>query len=124
LGKYKGKELVTSIGRYGPYVRHGNQFYSLDDDTNVLEISKEEAIEVIKNAKKRKKKKTIQSFENGKIKVLRGPYGPYISRGRKNVSVPKDKDPSKLTLKECKQLLKNPKKYSKRSKKSASRKKS
>ena len=41
------------------------------------------------------------------VKILNGPYGPYIQKGNKRVPVPKDKVPQKLTAKECGEIVKN-----------------
>jgi DNA topoisomerase I len=37
--------------------------------------------------------------------VLNGRYGPYVTNGKKNAKVPKDRDPKSLTLAECAQLI-------------------
>ena len=62
-------------------------------------------IELIEAKRNAEASKTIKSFpENDKVKVLNGRYGPYIQVGKRNVRIPKDKDPASLTLKECLQL--------------------
>ena len=44
-------------------------------------------------------------FEEAGITVLKGRYGPYVTDGKKNASVPKDRQPEDLTLEECKELI-------------------
>ena len=49
--------------------------------------------------------KKILFFDNEGIEVLNGRYGPYVTNGSKNAKVPKDKEPSDLTLRDCEELL-------------------
>lgn len=102
VGEHEGKEVVAAIGRYGPYVRFDSKFYSLDKEDDPVSITLDRAVELIKAKQSAEEKKIIKEFpENEDIKVLRGRYGPYISAGKKNVKIPKDKDPESLTLQEC-----------------------
>lgn len=48
---------------------------------------------------------TIQEWPAAGIKVLNGRFGPYITDGKKNAKIPKDREPAKLTLDDCEQLL-------------------
>ena len=130
LGEFEEEEVVADIGRFGPYVRHNSKFYSIPKDMDPYEIKFDEAVELMKKKREADKQKTIKEFEHeGKaIKVLRGRYGPYISIGRSNVSIPKKVDAEALTLEEAIELIqahkeKPPKKGGKRKttrKKSAS----
>jgi DNA topoisomerase-1 len=120
IGEYEDEEVKVSIGRFGPYVQHMKKFYGLEKDTNIFEVKLDEAIILIDAKRKADAEKTIQTFEeNADVQVLNGKYGPYIKIGRKNVGVPKDKDPEKLTLEECLEIVKNhvPKKRGKKTKK-------
>ncbi len=116
VGEYEGKEVVAAIGRYGPYVRFDSKFYSLDKEDDPVTVSLDRAIEIIKAKQSAEANRVIKEFaENEDIKVLRGRYGPYISAGKKNVRIPKDKDPESLTLQECLDLAeKAPEKKSRR----------
>ena len=44
-------------------------------------------------------------FEGGAIRILKGRYGPYVTDGKKNARVPKDRDPARITLDEAKRLI-------------------
>lgn len=102
VGKHEGKEIVAAIGRYGPYVKYDGKFYSLGADDDPITVDVARAVEIIKAKQSEEEKRVIKEFaENEDIKVLRGRYGPYISAGKKNVKIPKDKDPETLTLQEC-----------------------
>ena len=102
VGTFEDKEMVAALGRFGPYIRHDGKFYSLTIDLDPLTVNEEEAIKLILNKRKADEEKYIKTFpENPDIQVLKGRYGPYISAGKKNVKIPKDKDPASLTLEEC-----------------------
>ena len=120
-----GKDVKANIGRFGPYVQAGTSFYSLkDDDPYTIELDR--ALEIIKAQDEAKAKALIQDFPNDKIQVLEGRYGPYIKKGRKNYKLPKDTDPSKISLDEIKQIIDNTDKGSKtaKAKKTTSKKSS
>ena len=107
VGEYEDKKITAAIGRFGPYVRWNNLFVSLKKDAGdePLSVTKERAIELIKEKQEQEKNKFIKVFdEDSSIQVLNGRYGPYIKAGKKNVKIPKDKVPEELTLEECRQL--------------------
>ncbi|MBX4199791.1 DNA topoisomerase I, partial [Candidatus Saccharibacteria bacterium] len=64
---------------------------------------KAEALKVIAEKLKAARERVIADF--GVIKILRGPYGPYVTNGKKNARIPKDTDPEKLDEKKAKKLL-------------------
>ncbi|MFO8086355.1 MAG: type I DNA topoisomerase [Bacteroidales bacterium] len=102
IGQYEEHDLVVAIGRFGPYVRHDSKFYSIPKGEEPAHLTKERAIEIIEAKRQREREKTIKEFaEDEKVKVLKGRYGPYISIGKENYRIPKDKDPQELTYKDC-----------------------
>jgi len=107
LGEYEGSVMTVGVGRFGPYVRHDNKFFSLKkgvDDPN--EISSARAIELIEEKREAEKKKVIAIFEGeGELKILRGRYGPYISYKEKNYRIPKSTDPETLTQEACLEII-------------------
>jgi DNA topoisomerase-1 len=104
IGEYEGKTLNVGIGRFGPYVKHDNKFYSLQKDVDdPLEITRERAIELIDAKREGDKKRVINTF--GDISILNGRYGPYISYRKKNYKIPKKTDPATLTEEECMKLI-------------------
>lgn len=100
-----GKDIKANIGRFGPYVQLDKTYASITNE-QVFTITLEEAKQAIKDKLEQKSKNTIQVFDDG-IKVLNGRFGPYITDGKKNVKIPKDKEPEKLTHEECKELIAN-----------------
>lgn len=101
----EGEPVEANIGRYGPYVRYGRKFVSIpkDEDPYTIELSR--ALELIAEKKKADADRVIQSFDDGRIQVLKGRYGPYITDGKKNGKIPKESEPEKLTLAQCEEIL-------------------
>jgi len=117
LGEFEEEVVNVGEGRYGPYVRHKNKFFSIKEQ-NPMTLKLEEAIEIIEKAREEAKNNMIKEFpDNEDVKVINGRYGPYIKVGKKNVKIPKDKDPESLTLEECLELAENVKKSAPRRKK-------
>lgn len=105
LGEYEGYKVTAAIGRFGPYVKFNNLFISIPKEEDPLDITMDRAIELIEIKKEVEANKYIKTWdENPDIQVLNGRYGPYIKAGKKNVKIPKDKEPSELTLAECVEL--------------------
>ena len=108
LGLFEDKPVVANIGRFGPYVLHDKKFVSIPKDMDPYDITGEQAIELIKAKRISDANRTIKLFsENPEIQVLNGRFGPYIKAGKKNVKIPKGKDPKELTLEECLTLAEN-----------------
>ncbi|MEA3449244.1 MAG: type I DNA topoisomerase [Bacteroidota bacterium] len=106
LGKYEGSDIIIGVGRYGPYIRYDNNFFSLKNNDDPYTISKDRAVELIKEGKEKNKKKEIKSFpEDKNIKILKGRYGPYISYKKKNYRIPKGKKPENMSYDECMQIV-------------------
>jgi DNA topoisomerase-1 len=96
------EEITADVGRFGPYIKVGKAYTSIKD-YDPLTINEAEAREALANKKKLEQERNIADF--GKIKILRGPYGPYITDGKKNARIPKDQDPTKINESEAKKLL-------------------
>lgn len=108
MGEFEEKPVVVAIGRFGPYVLHDKKFVSIPKEEDPYTITLDKAIELIQNKRVSDANKTIKAFdENPDILVLNGRFGPYIKAGKKNVKIPKDKDPKDLTLEECVELAAN-----------------
>ena len=110
LGNFEDEEVVSAIGRFGPYLRHKGKFTSLKKDAgdDPLTITLDRAIEVINNQRKIEEERIINRFEGDPlVQVLNGRYGPFIQIGegsrktKQNVRIPKDVDPKKLTRQMC-----------------------
>ncbi|MDE2263046.1 MAG: DNA topoisomerase I [Gammaproteobacteria bacterium] len=100
----EGEPVVANIGRFGPYVKYGSKYVSLKDD-DPYTVTLERALEVIRLKQEADANRLIADFAVDSIQVLNGRYGPYITDGKKNAKVPKDREPKSLTLEECRTLL-------------------
>jgi len=99
-----GQNIEANIGRFGPYIKIGSGYVSLGKE-DPYRVTLETAQELIKADTEKRAKMTIQEFPDAGIKVLNGRFGPYITDGKKNAKIPKDTEPAKLTLEDCKKLL-------------------
>ena len=100
-----GEPISVGIGRFGPYVRFGSKFASIGPDDDPYQIGLERALSIVDAKKKADAARHIKSFEGSEIQILNGRYGPYVTDRKKNARVPKDRNPSDLTLEECQGLL-------------------
>ncbi|RKY92698.1 MAG: DNA topoisomerase I, partial [Ignavibacteriae bacterium] len=108
IGEHEDEEITAAIGRFGPYVKHNGKFYSLKKEYDPHTITLEEAIEVIEAKRKADAEKVIKIFdENPEYQILNGRWGPYLKAGKKNVRLPKDREPDSFTLEECIELAEN-----------------
>jgi DNA topoisomerase I, bacterial len=101
LGTHLGKDVSTSIGRFGPYIKFGSAFISLPKTEDPYHVQLERAVEIIAEAEQKAKEKHILSFDNEGIQVLNGRFGPYICQAGKNYKIPRGTEPKSLTLEDC-----------------------
>ncbi len=126
LGLFEGVDVVVNIGRFGPYAQHDGKFYSLKKEMDPYTVELEEVAPLIEEKRKAAAESTIKIFEKEKIKILKGPYGPYIKQGLRNYKIPKDKleTAANLTIEEVKAIIEelkaNPPKKTARAKKGKS----
>lgn len=125
LGEFEGKDMTVAIGRFGPYIRHDNKFVSIPKDFSPLEITAEEAKELILAKRDADTKKTIKVFEEEpSMMILNGRFGVYISYNKNNYKIPKTvTDPANLTYEECKQIVESQPETTKKGRRTASKKK-
>ena len=98
-----GKDIKANIGRFGPYIVVDKLFMSIKPH-DPMKISEEEAREFYDKKLEQEANKYIQKFPGG-INVVNGPYGPYVTDGKKNARLAKTVDPTKLTEAEAKELI-------------------
>jgi DNA topoisomerase I len=106
VGAFEEKEMVIGIGRFGPYIRHNSAFYSLGKEDDPMTVTSDRAVEIIENKREADAKKVISKFDTDPvISVLNGRFGPYITKGKDNYKIPKDRDPQTLTLEDCEKII-------------------
>lgn len=107
LGEYEGKEVITSSGRFGPYIRFNGKFVSLPKELDPMTVTMDEAVKLILEKREAEAKRHIKKFdEEPELEILNGRYGPYIAYKGSNYKIPKDVVPEDLSLKSCLDIVK------------------
>lgn len=115
-----GEPVLATIGQYGPYVKCGAEIRNLDDWRTVPSLTLEEALHILAQPKVRRgggaaatpraEIKPIQEFgvlpgAEGPVRVLPGRFGPYVTDGKTNATIPKGDDPTTLSADRAQALL-------------------
>ena len=110
-----GEPVSASIGRFGPYVKHGDEFRSIGPGDDVYTIDLARAVELLKEPKQTRRRQAAKTVlrelgtredTNAPVRLYEGRYGPYVSDGATNASLPKGTDPASIGLGEAVELLK------------------
>jgi len=108
VGTLDGQELIASVGRFGPYIRHNGKFYSMNkkiDDPYTVDL--ERAIEIIREKQEKEKGRMVKTFPNvDDLSVLSGRWGVYIKYKGKNYKIPKGVEASGLSSEDCMKIIK------------------
>jgi DNA topoisomerase-1 len=115
LGRHpeSGELIVAGLGRFGPYVKHGTDYRSLAADDDLFTVDLNRALALLAEPKKagrrqaaRRVIRTIAATDGGAaLEVLEGRYGPYVTDGETNASIPAGTDPAALSLEEARGLI-------------------
>jgi len=109
-----GKEIEAAIGRYGPYLRHDGKYGKLQSTRDVFEVGMNRAVDILAQAANRGggrgKAEPIKTLgehptSGGEIKVMPGRYGPYVTDGTTNATIPKDVKPEDVTEAQAIELI-------------------
>jgi DNA topoisomerase I len=109
-----GEPIVANFGRFGPYVKHGDEFRSLERDDDVFSIGLDAAVDLCGSRSSRGgaggRRTVLRELgphprSQAALRVLAGRYGPYVTDGTTNASLPKGTSPDALTLPEAADLL-------------------
>ncbi len=103
LGEYESQEVAINIGRFGPYVKWGEQFISIPKGEELLEIDLNRAIEII-NAKQ-VEDAPIGYFEEKPITKGKGRFGPFIKWNNLFINVPRAYNFDTLSQEDCNELI-------------------
>ncbi len=105
LGQDKGEDVSVGIGRFGPFAKRGSVYASLKKEDDPYKVDLARAVFLIEEKEEIARNRIIKEFEGSDIQVLNGRYGPYLSDGKLNGKIPKDREPASLTLEEVIQLM-------------------
>lgn len=108
-----GETITSQVGRYGPYISMGKENRSLPDHQSLLTLTLEDAVELLKQPKGGRRRGTAAVIkelgahptQGDEIQVKTGRYGPYVTDGTVNATVPKGTDPEALTLEQAVELI-------------------
>jgi DNA topoisomerase-1 len=103
LGEYEGFDLTVNSGRYGPYVKFGEQFVSLSKGQDPFELSYDEALVLVKA--KQEADKPVGYFEGHPITKGKGRFGPFVKWMDLYVNVPKAVPFDTMTEKQAGELI-------------------
>jgi DNA topoisomerase-1 len=103
LGEYEGKEVYVNVGRFGPYVKWGEEFISLHKGEDPLEVDMDRAVELINE--KQKADAPIAMHDGKPVTKGKGRFGPYIKWDGMFINVPKRYNFDHLSQKEIDELL-------------------
>jgi len=106
IGKWgdDNQDIKLDIGKFGPYIRCGKETRSIPADIAMFELKEDQAIELLKEGKKKREPKVVKDLTNG-IEIRDGRYGMYITDGKTNVKMPNGITVDDLTLKEAQKLI-------------------
>ena len=98
-----GKDIKSNIGRFGPYIVVEKLFVSITPH-DPFKVTEEEARELYAKKLEKEANKYIAQFKSG-INIVNGPYGPYVTDGKKNARIAKDTDATKITEAQAKEMI-------------------
>jgi DNA topoisomerase-1 len=101
----EGEPVSVNVGRFGPYVKYGASFASLKPIDDPYTVTLERALELIAAKRHADAAREIRRFDGTDVRIVKGRFGPYITDGKRNGRIPKDREPESLTLEECEKLL-------------------
>ncbi|ADM10107.1 DNA topoisomerase I [Parvularcula bermudensis HTCC2503] len=133
-----GEMIEASLGRYGPYVKHGKLYANLESIDDVFDIGINRAVAVLEDKKAnprgrgRSAAKPQRELGNHPdtdelVAVYDGRYGPYVKHQKTNATIPQGVDPAEITLEQALELIsareaKKPTKKKKTAKKKSAKK--
>jgi DNA topoisomerase-1 len=105
-----GEPIIAGIGRFGPYLKHGDSYKSLGPDDDLLTIGLNRAVALLADPSKGRRTppgKTLGNHpaDDKPVTLHSGRYGPYVKHGKLNATLPRDREPESFTLDEAVALL-------------------
>ncbi len=110
IGDFEDLEVSVSIGRFGPYVKHGSAFVSIPKGVEPAEITLAEAIDLIQAKRASEAAKVLCTYpEEPSLQVINGRFGPYIAYNKENYKIPRNYPTAAadLTLEQCREIIAN-----------------
>ena len=111
VGHKDGVEITAQNGRFGPYIKAGTETRSLPDEDSLLTLSEEEALALLAQPKQRGRRAAsgrelgADPATGATVQVRSGRYGPYVSDGKTNATIPKAENQEEITIERAAELL-------------------
>jgi len=111
VGHRDGVEITAQNGRFGPYIKAGTETRSLSDENHLLTLTEEEALELLAQPKQRGRRASsgrelgADPATGETVRVRSGRYGPYVSAGKVNATIPKAENADDITIERAAELL-------------------
>ena len=107
-----GKMITANFGRFGPYVAHDGKYASLESPDDVFNIGLNHAVTILVEKKAKGGRRGPEALkelgtdgEGHAIKVMKGRYGPYVTDGTNNATIPNGNDPEQVSLEQALTLI-------------------
>ncbi|MBQ3358753.1 MAG: class I tRNA ligase family protein [Microbacterium sp.] len=107
-----GDEITAQNGRFGPYLKKGADSRSLESESQIFDVTLEQALEIYKQPKygARRASSALAEFDadpvSGKpIRIRDGRFGAYVTDGETNVTIPRGQKPEDITFEIAVQML-------------------
>jgi DNA topoisomerase-1 len=108
-----GEPIVASLGRFGPYIKHGSEYRSLESTNDLLSIGINRAVDLLAQPKSARRRgpatpeRALGAHPDDAKPVTAGTgrYGPYVKHGKVYANLPKDRSPDEVTLDEAVTLI-------------------
>jgi DNA topoisomerase I len=108
-----GAEVLAASGRYGPYVKKGDEFRSLDSEDKLFTVTLEEALALLAAPKTRQRRAAapplrelgVDPLTEKKLIIKDGRFGPYVTDEETNASLRRGQTPESLTLEQASEML-------------------
>jgi DNA topoisomerase-1 len=116
VGKHPedGEQIVANFGRFGPYIKYKDEFRSLESEDQVFAVTLDEAVTLLSQPKKGRRRQATRTVlaalgahpaSGAQVQLLAGRYGPYVTDGTTNASLPKGTAPEALTMEQAVELM-------------------
>ncbi len=103
LGEYEGQELTVNLGRFGPYIKMGDQFISIPKGEDLHEMELERAIQLINE--KQQADAPIAYYESLPVTKGKGRFGPFIKWNDMFINIPRAYHYDNLSKKDIDELI-------------------
>ncbi|MGN9905949.1 type I DNA topoisomerase [Phytohabitans sp. LJ34] len=109
----EGNEILAAAGRYGPYVKRGDDYRSLDNEDKIFTVTLDEALALLAAPKTRQRRAAaeplrelgVDPLTEKQMTIKNGRFGPYVTDGETNASLKRDQTPESLTIEQASEML-------------------